>query len=354
MSKLKLLVSLSLASLLVACGSINTDDAKKDQDITAKPSNNISFKVLGQELLKVDGFVHIDFHKKVLINNKPLETASELFKVINMNPDYERSFKHMTSKLETVAVEGKMVQRLTLGYDQSQLKQEDKYREPIKRQVWVYDSNYTFSIVPTINSSFADGTLIDKQTFSFKTESPSFDIDKNTEALNFAGQRYKTIKVNDQVWMAEPLRNKSKTSIDDKFGNSYGAFYTFDDAVQTAAQVPGWRLPTRADWVKLAAYFGGQYNANEQMKKNGFNMLHRGFPERKEDGTIRWVMSPKTADESADSAFYLWTADDYNASHAWNFHFATAILRANDPDAFSTDFFYDDKQTYRSVRLIKE
>lgn len=111
------------------------------------------------------------------------------------------------------------------------------------------------------------------------------------------GNIYKTVKIGDQVWMAENLRvtrynngdpiettNPANIDISDLvepkfqwvFGGkeelaaTYGRLYTWYAATDARKICPeGWHVITDAEWAKLYNYFGGKSVAGGKLKEAG-------------------------------------------------------------------------------------
>jgi uncharacterized protein (TIGR02145 family) len=70
---------------------------------------------------------------------------------------------------------------------------------------------------------------------------------------NLSGEVYQTVKVGNQVWLAENLRAETYDSWcfddDPKNCEKYGRLYTWDAATNACPR--GWRLPTAEDWLEL-------------------------------------------------------------------------------------------------------
>lgn len=105
-------------------------------------------------------------------------------------------------------------------------------------------------------------------------------------------QTYRTIEINEKVWMAENLRYKEVTNSfvygqgipnspisEYDYHQKYGRLYDWDSA--EAACPSGWRLPTDGEWQDLISSFGGYYDRflNQRIGEDlsgAFNTLIKG------------------------------------------------------------------------------
>jgi len=106
--------------------------------------------------------------------------------------------------------------------------------------------------------------------------------DVKTYEKNFVkigSQKYKTVKINNQIWMAENLNWKSKNSKCYK-GLSvnckkYGQFYNWTEAQTVCPE--GWHLPSQWEWESLIDFAGGLDEAGNVLKsKHGWNNSGNG------------------------------------------------------------------------------
>ena len=82
------------------------------------------------------------------------------------------------------------------------------------------------------------------------------------------GQTYRTVKIGNQVWMAENLNYETANSYcyQDSVSNctKYGRLYTW--AAAKAACPSGWHLPTEVEFKELVATVGGSSTAGKMLK----------------------------------------------------------------------------------------
>lgn len=122
--------------------------------------------------------------------------------------------------------------------------------------------------VEFINSK--ENTVINQASAPVKTALAATTANKSsdiTSAERFGsikdprdGKTYKTIKIGNQIWMAENLAFKTDTTClaydnDEDKAKIYGYFYTWENALKVCPS--GWHLPDSTEWKKLIDYAGG-------------------------------------------------------------------------------------------------
>ena len=97
------------------------------------------------------------------------------------------------------------------------------------------------------------------------------------KALEINGKKYKTVKIGEQIWMAENLADpdsgvwyNNDQATYEPLG--YGKLYTWAEAEAIANNVPGWHLPTKNDFDVLVNTVGGTATAGTKLKStSGWN-----------------------------------------------------------------------------------
>jgi uncharacterized protein (TIGR02145 family) len=188
------------------------------------------------------------------------------------------------------------------------------------------------------------------------------------------GNVYRTVKIGDQIWMAENLRvTKFNDGTDIKLvtggwgfttspefcwydydpanKDTYGALYNWH-VVATGKLAPvGWHVPTEEDWKELTDYLGGVYVAGGKLKERG--TAHWKSPNLGATDEYNFTMLPSGTQNYDGYVFYgsgvgcrLWSSDEYDAVNAW--------ARAIEYDSAKLDVFWAHKTYGRSVRLVKD
>jgi uncharacterized protein (TIGR02145 family) len=205
------------------------------------------------------------------------------------------------------------------------------------------------------------------------------DSDNGIDAQTFTDSRdgnvYKTIKIGNQVWMAENLKylpgvSKPGVVLSDGplyfvYGyngtdvsnvkttlnyNHYGVLYNWE-AAQDACPA-GWHLPSLGEWKQLFKYLGGEHVAGGELKEAGtthwrstntdvtnefgFTALPGGFLDL--DGTFK----------STGYRGYWWSATPGDDSYsAWFVHVSYNAV------GIGMNSFVDNKHGGISVRCVK-
>lgn len=129
------------------------------------------------------------------------------------------------------------------------------------------------------------------------------------------GKKYRTVKIGEQVWMAENLDYAIKGSFcfDDELANckKYGLLYTWKMAMRACPA--GWHLPSKDEFKTLIASVGGKkvagkiLKSKEKWNKNGNGEDSFGFSAL--PAGCRYYIT-KSYDFMGDFAFF-WSSTGY-------------------------------------------
>jgi uncharacterized protein (TIGR02145 family) len=181
------------------------------------------------------------------------------------------------------------------------------------------------------------------------------------------GQIYKTVKIGNQVWMAENLNYETETSAcpdgDSRNCKRMGRLYTWAEAKTVCPE--GWRLPTSADFAQILAQSldgnpgavsneagaklksrDGWFKKGNGSDEFGFNALpagYRGAISKSDDGTI----SGGKFDGIGGYAYFWSATEDPENSESNAFY----LFLSFSSDAASINAFA--KEDYRSVRCVR-
>jgi uncharacterized protein (TIGR02145 family) len=225
---------------------------------------------------------------------------------------------------------------------------------------------------------------------------PNIDYGKMTDSRD--GQVYKTVKIGNQIWMAENL-NFAYTSVPYKYEDDasdstswcydndpanctkYGRLYTWAAAMDSAGLIStanktkcgygttctpnlihqgvcpgGWHIPTVAEWKELFVNVGGTCGDEEYACTNsgailksssgwydsgngsddfGFSVIPSG-----------WYEVNSSINVSLGNIAYYWTAMEYDSSRAYSWYFIFSQSNVKQDG--------DEKKTGLSVRCLKD
>ena len=182
--------------------------------------------------------------------------------------------------------------------------------------------------------------------------SGEYDSASNTVKDLRDGLTYKTVKIGDQVWMAENLGHETTSSIcgEKEFLTLYGCLYSWDEA-KTVCPV-GWHLPSQAEWNTLIEFVGDSSTAGKILKATntwsdkghykdgtddyGFTALPSG---------VRLPQRGKTHQTFVNSGAFFWSATEVDDDES-----ITLVLRYENDAA---TLFENDKDAGVSVRCVK-
>ncbi len=184
------------------------------------------------------------------------------------------------------------------------------------------------------------------------------------------GKTYKTVKIGNQIWMAENLNydigNESYCYRNDSTNcNKFGRLYTWEAAKRSVP--PGWHLPTKNEFEQFLSYLGGaERTAYQKLIEDGAsNVLFGG-----------WRIYNGGYDYLGSYAFF-WSSTEFLTDYAWDLNVGSdnqeaRLVTNNRTYAFSVRCVKDsaianlenevrdsltdlrDGKTYKTVRIGKQ
>jgi uncharacterized protein (TIGR02145 family) len=142
------------------------------------------------------------------------------------------------------------------------------------------------------------------------------------QPLIFEGKTYKTVKINNTVWMAENLNYNAKGSKchreaeEDKLENcdKHGRLYDWNTAKKVCPK--GWHLPSDKEWKALTDYVGGEEKAGTKLKATSFG--------GNDDYGFAAIPTSKELTEKSGTNWYYdgyscwWSATENSADRAYS------------------------------------
>jgi uncharacterized protein (TIGR02145 family) len=164
------------------------------------------------------------------------------------------------------------------------------------------------------------------------------------------GKTYRTIKIGNQVWMAENLAYDTPDSKfydnDSANGQKYGRLYDWETAKKACPS--GWHLPSNVEWQKLVNFAGGDNPAGKKLRA-----IIEWRPGNY-DGTDEFGFSALPGGSGSPWCFqgdvgrlgYWWSATEYDSSDAYS--------RGMYYGSEYTDFIRYPKNYLLSVRYLQD
>jgi len=164
------------------------------------------------------------------------------------------------------------------------------------------------------------------------------------------GQTYRTVKIGNQVWMAENLRFNIEGSwcyenSEDNCGK-YGRLYTWDAAKKACPA--GYHLPSREEWKELVDYAGGEDTAGKKLKsKNEWNKNGNGTDDYGFSALPGGYFYGSDFKENSKGG-YWWTTSERDGRDAYRWRmFCTG-------DRVRESYWHKSKSSGLSVRCVKD
>jgi uncharacterized protein (TIGR02145 family) len=165
------------------------------------------------------------------------------------------------------------------------------------------------------------------------------------------GKVYKTVKIGDQVWMAENLAFKTSDgwSVYEDISNYvkvHGYLYTWEAA--TKACPDGWHLPSMQDWWSLSSSLGGDEFAGGKLKKTGTSYWNDPNTGATNSSGFTALPAGRSGDRNKEyigNAAFFWTNVDDDDATSW----CGALSSSKEDIAF----YPLEKKNSLSVRCIK-
>lgn len=137
------------------------------------------------------------------------------------------------------------------------------------------------------------------------------------------GKVYQTVKIGEQVWMAENLAYKPASgnywAYDNEADNIavYGYLYDWETARNVCPT--GWHLPTDAEWTQLTDYLGGVEDAGGKLKATTqWNSQNAGATNESGFAALPGGYRSYSTFDSIGNNGYWWSATDESFFGPWS------------------------------------
>jgi len=137
------------------------------------------------------------------------------------------------------------------------------------------------------------------------------------------GRVYKTVNIDDQVWMAENLAFKTESGCSvyedvNDYLKTHGYLYTWEAA--TRACPDGWRLPSMQDWWYLSNFLGGDEQSGGKLKQTGTTSWESPNTGATNSSGFTALASGRSGDKAKEhlgKTAFFWTNVDDDDATSW-------------------------------------
>lgn len=217
---------------------------------------------------------------------------------------------------------------------------------------WRWQSLVAFLVVILVACS-GDGSSTNANGGSGNGASSEYDASANTLKDSRDGKAYKTVKIGDQVWMAENLDYETTNSIcgEMEYLTLYGCLYSWDDAKTVCPG--GWHLPSQSEWNTLIEFVGDSATAGKILKATTTWSDKGHYKDGTDDygftalpGGVRLPQKGKTHQSFVSSGAFFWSATEVDDDEA-----VCLVFRYENDEA---KLFENYKDSGVSVRCLKD
>ncbi len=164
------------------------------------------------------------------------------------------------------------------------------------------------------------------------------------------GNIYNTVKIGNQIWMAENLRFMPDSFRVTSFkSETYGHFY--DQQTASCACPNGWHLSTKEEWDTLIALAGGAERAALNLKSTDFWLYPENFPKSEPTDSLGFRVLPAGFPPYFKNGHTMfWTSSQLYAGYIWvvtfTYYHKEVLLK--------TTINYEGLNRGHSVRCVKD
>lgn len=164
------------------------------------------------------------------------------------------------------------------------------------------------------------------------------------------GNIYNTVKIGNQIWMAENLRFMADSlRILARSSETYGHFYDYKMA--SCACPSGWHLSTKEEWDTLIAIAGGIERASLNLKSADFWLYPEIGPKKVTTDSLGFRVLPVgSPPHFKDGHTWFWTSSQLHPGYIWTICFTFY----NKEVIVKTTINGEGLDRWQSVRCVKD